>query len=193
MTCDDIRNWLLLQDSGELPEAQRLLLVQHCEACSSCRALQEELDLLHRMAASGRVKAGPSAQVMAAIHTAALQECARKPIVAPYWKVALAAAATLLLCLTGLRQVGFHGTRGETIATEIVPLSALVMGHDLEPDSLFTGETDMAILADQMLILQGMKEDSLEEVFNEVISPEDSHSTVPQWNSNAASHPEKRV
>ena len=76
-------------------------------------------------------------------------------------------------------------------ATEIVSLVALVMGNEGSQAS-YSDESDMTILADQLLILQGMKMDSQIDLMDDFTSLEDNQPTTLQWNSISGPRPEKR-
>jgi hypothetical protein len=191
MNCEAARTSLLLQDSGELPGNELPPLLNHLKSCRPCRDFQVELESLrHALACQAAALPGPSPRVMGTIRAAA-RECHPAPrwMMRPYWKSALAAAAGLLLCLAGIRLLA-PGSRDHAspVATEILPLAALIMGIDAyeEPSS---GYSDLAALANQLLILQEMTtEFSDDDTANEFISPEDNLPTTLQWHNSSESH-----
>ena len=129
----------------------------------------------------------PSKDVLAALHSAARHSTRFHWLVTPTWRPALAAAASMLLCLTGVRfmlsDMG-SGSYSRNAATEIVPLSAWVMGSD-EDQVAAKGDSAMSLLADQMLILQGMKVEAAEETASESTGSEDSRPTTLLWNNSS--------
>lgn len=193
MNCKTIMNLILLQDSGELGEADGNTLSLHLASCESCRHDQDQLASLRQsLVAVCPAPPGPSAATLEAIRSAA-----RKPghlhwAAWPVWRVALAVAAGLTLCVAGLRILAPQPARltGTSVATEIVPLAALVMGEEASLETLAT-DSCPAALTDQLLILQGMQDDSREEWINELISPSDSFPTTLRWNNSSGPRPEK--
>ena len=191
MNCEAARTLMLLQDSGELPGSEHPPLENHLKSCRTCRDFQAELEALrHALACQAPALPGPSPEVMATIRAAAMAHPdALNWRMTPYWKSALATAAGLLLCLAGIRFLA-PGPRDHAspVATEILPLAALIMGIDAyeEPSS---GYSDIAALANQLLILQEMKAElGDDETANEFISPEDNLPTTLQWNNSSESH-----
>ncbi len=161
MKCNEIQNLVLLEDSGEITAGQRQTLARHLEACADCRALQSRLALLRQTLGTADLsRITPSAKVLETI-----RDAARKPRprfhwhLAQPWKVALATAASLTLCLTGVQVVN---SRQAT--------------------------SDMEALAEQLVILQeeNLKaaDDAAEEDF---ISLEDGLTTTLRGNSIPAS------
>lgn len=186
MNCDKAQLLLLLQDSGELPDRQAPALSTHLKDCAACRAYQDDLALCKQVLASTPPAVSSSSrEVMAVIRAAASLATRQHPhwALTPYWKSVLAAAAGLMLCLAGLRLFapGHHG-KALPVATEILPLAALIMGGDdyVEPAA---GTSDIAALADQLLILQEMKTEFCDETPDDIMLPEDTLPTTLQWNN----------
>lgn len=190
MNCSDMHNMLLLQDSGEITDSERQELAAHLNDCAACRALRADLAVLRRaLNASPVAQSGPSQDVLGAIRKAAGEHRfkSRWQMGHP-WRAALSAAAGLVICLTGVRFLNapssLSGVKsaGSGVATEILPLSAIVMGSEADLDS-YSGDTELEVLADQLLILQGMKVDARDDLMDESSQPEDSQPTALQWNS----------
>lgn len=201
MNCEEVKILILLQDSGELPESRKQVLESHMATCATCREQQKELGQLRKaMQSTYAGMPRPSDATLQAIQSAAEQQTTHvRWVVWPAWKVAMAAAAGLLLCLTGLQVMTpapvFRGRTlgtGPIVATEIVPLASFVMGDETNLES-YSGDSAMGMLADQLLILQGMKVDSREDLMDDVISPEDNLPTTLQWNNSSEARPETRV
>jgi hypothetical protein len=197
MNCTQIENLILLQDSGELTGRQRQDLDRHLAECPACRQSQTDLSLLRKVLKDTPAsRTSPSPAILESIRTAAERHTLRTPrqLSIP-WRGILAAAASLAICLTSLKFMAPHQptsarVTGDSVATEIVSLIALVMGNE-EFDASYSNESDMTILADQLLILQGMKVDSRTDLMDDFTSLEDNQPTTLQWNSNSGPRPEK--
>ena len=202
MNCNDSINMILLRDSGELSPLLQETLEAHLKTCAPCRASVSALSGMHQVIQSMNGTAmGPSLNVTGVIHAAAQEQALRSRwTISPFWRVAMAAAAVIALCLTGVRFLSpsLPSSQPYTaslhpVATELVPLAALVMGGtETAMDSCY-GDSDLAVLADQLLILQGVKTDAREDLTGDPISPEDNRPTTLQWNSSFESLPEIRV
>ena len=202
MNCNESINMILLRDSGELSPLQQETLEAHPKAGAPCRASVAALSGMHQVIHSMNGNArGPSAKVIDVIHAAAREHTHRSRwTITPFWRVAMAAAAVIALCLTGVRFMApaLPSSQPYTaslhpVATELVPLAALVMGGtETAMDSCY-GDSDLAVLADQLLILQGVKTEARDDLTGEPTSPEDNRPTTLQWNSNFESLPERRV
>ena len=196
MNCTQIENWILLQDSGELTDRQRQDLDRHLAECPACRQSQADLSLLRKvLKETPASRTSPSPAILESIRDTAERHALRTPrqLSIP-WRGILAAAASLAICLTSLK---FMGTQPavptqahHSAATEIVPLVALVMGNE-NSQANYSDESNMTILADQLLILQGMKVDSRTDLMDDFTSLEDNQPTTLQWNSNSEPRPEK--
>ncbi|MEI6516208.1 MAG: hypothetical protein WCO77_09525 [bacterium] len=126
MHCNEIQNLILLEDSGEITAGQRQPLAGHLEACADCRALKTELASLRQTLGTADLsRITPSRKVLETIQTAA-----RKPHprfhwhLAQPWKVALATAASLTLCLTGVQVMNSRQATSniEALAEQLVIL-----------------------------------------------------------------------
>jgi len=201
MNCKQSEKLILLKDSGELNGSDLLSLDGHLNVCSTCREFDSALSHLRLVVQREHdMPNGPSSSVLEAIQVAAGNKASRVHWTeTPFWKVAMAVAAGLAVCLTGIRflaptqLIQQSPTEENSIATEIVPLVALVMGGNDSSLDNYSGESDLSILADQLLILQGMKVDAREDAMIESTSPEDNFPTTLLWNSNSESHPERCV
>ena len=196
MNCTQIENLILLQDSGELTDPQRQDLDRHLAECPACRQSQADLSLLRKvLKETPTSQTSPSPAILKSIRDAAECHTLRTPrqLSIP-WRGILAAAASLAICLTSLKFMGTHPAvptlAHHSAAMEIVPLVALVMGNE-DSQANYSDESNMTILADQLLILQGMKVDSRTDLMDDFTSLEDNQPTTLQWNSNSEPRPEK--
>ena len=196
MNCTQIENLILLQDSGELTNRQRQDLDRHLAECPACHQSQADLSLLRKVLKdSPASRTSPSHAILESIRAAAERHALRTPrqLSIP-WRGILAAAASLAICLTCLKFMAIHhaapALANNSVATEIVSLVALVMGNEGSQVN-YSDESNMTILADQLLILQGMKVDSRTDLMDDFTSLEDNQPTTLQWNSNSGLRPEK--
>ncbi|MEI6788690.1 MAG: zf-HC2 domain-containing protein [bacterium] len=196
MNCTQIENLILLQDSGELTDRQRQDLDRHLAECPACRQSQADLSLLRKvLKETPTSRTSPSPAILKSIRDAAERHTLRTPrqLSIP-WRGILAAAASLAICLTSLKFMGTHPAvptlAHHSAAMEIVPLVALVMGNE-DSQANYSEESNMTILADQLLILQGMKVDSRTDLMDDFTSLEDNQPTTLRWNSNFEPRPEK--
>lgn len=201
MNCNEFEKLALLEDSGELSRTQQDLLRNHLLGCDSCRRFRAVLSPLRQgLQAGGLAQATPtpSPAVLKSILDAAERHNRRNPWALNIpWQGVLAAAASLALCLAGLRFLSpgplGHASPGVAkvqAATELIPLVALVMGGEASLEA-YNGESEMSVLADQLLILQGMKVETREDLRDELSPLEDSQPTTLQWNSSPELHPER--
>ncbi len=196
MNCTQIEKLILLQDSGELTGRQQQDLDDHLTECAVCRQIRADLHLLrHVLKETPAYLAAPSPAILESIQDAARRHAMQtpRPLSIP-WRGILAAAASLAICLTSLKFITTPSVNPSlaehSAATEIVPLVALVMGDESASEN-YSDESDMTILADQLLILQGMKVDSQNDLMDDFTSLEDNQPTTLQWNNKSGSHPEK--
>ncbi|MEI7880260.1 MAG: hypothetical protein WCI95_05225 [bacterium] len=191
MNCEMIGQLLLLQDSGEISEAQQQELAQHLNDCSACRQLKGDLVSLRKtfIIEASRYP-GPSRHTLTVIRKAARRQHAPKPwIWAHPWPVALAAAASLALCLTTLRfsimpRSIAHDTSGQVpLATEIIPLIALITGNEAGQLTMEGDETELTVLANELLRLQDMAVEWPGEKMDTPTLPEDYQPTTLLWHN----------
>jgi len=201
MNCKIFETLILLKDSGEVTESESRTLEEHLNTCKTCRDLAADLASLHQVLQNQQnMTHAPSSTVLETIRVTADERVTGIHwAIRPLWKVALAAAACFVVFLTGIRfmapSLSKHRTPSPeySIAAEIMPLVDLVMGESDSSADLYSGESDLTILADHMLILQGVKIDSGDDLFSEFIEPEDTLPTTLQWNNNSESRLEKCV
>ena len=201
MNCPDFEKLALLQDSGELAESQRQALAEHLTLCPACRELRNQMVILRQTVKreSSRLPEGPSATVLETIHQAAVRHHRRNrwALTTP-WRGIWAAAASLALCLLGVKLLlGHPQAKSGAItvghhpgAIEIVPLVAILMDKETVPPQI-PGDTDLGVVANQLLILQGMNGDSQDEVAEEISLFEDNLPTTLQWHNSSGFRPEK--
>lgn len=194
MNCEEARNKILLTDSGELTESPQAELATHLESCGDCRSFSRQLGAMHALITSSRPALEPAEGSLGAIRAAAHRSVRLHWLASPAWRPVLAAAASLMLCLVGMRMIvlsSLSRSSGRNVATEIVPLSAWVMGSEAD-EVTARGDSAMSLLADQMLILQGLKVEPAEEVSLEATGPEESLPTTLLWRNSPAPLPETR-
>ena len=196
MNCTHIEKLILLQDSGELSGRQRQDLNGHLAECAACRQSRADLHLLRQVLKEAPASLGfPAPEILKSTREAAARHALRTPrSLSIPWRGILAAAASLAICLTSLKFIATPSVApslaDHSAATEIVPLVAMVMGNESSQEN-YSDESDMTILADQLLILQGMKVDSRNDLMDDFTSLEDNQPTTLQWNNNSEPHPEK--
>jgi len=201
MNCTTFETLILLKDSGEVTESESRTLDEHLNTCKTCRELASDLASLRQVFRNQQdMTRAPSPTVLETIRSTADEKISGIHwAMHPLWKVALATAACFVVFLAGVRFLAHSLSKHRTpspeysIASEILPLVDLVMGESDPSADLYSGKSDLTILADHMLILQGVKIDSGDDLFSEFIEPEDTLPTTLQWNNNSESHLEKCV
>lgn len=194
MKCVDIEKLILIQESGEISARQRQALAQHMANCTECLQFSADLDKMRELICDGKPDfSGPSIQTLANIrqeickpHTPSLK------ILTHPWRIALAAAAGLVIGLTPLIFSTGHTppshtySKQSTLATEIIPLITLIKGN--APATLFFEGEDSGLtaLADELLRLQETSWDYTEDMPENAILPEDYQPTTLQWNNTHA-------
>lgn len=195
MNCIDIEKLILLKDSGELPRRQQQELASHLQGCAACRQQLATLGTLRQAMQSSPVfQTEPSPAVLDSIRMAVERHSRLTPLTLSIpWRGIIAAAASVAICLASLIFFTRHSTgpsfAKNSAATEIVPLMALVMGNEVSQDN-YSGDSEMAVLADQLLILQGMKVDARDDLMDDFTSLEDNQPTTLLLNSRSGPHPE---
>ncbi len=94
--CDEMRQLILLEDSGELTREKAGELGRHLAECSECDAYRNDVGLLMQEGRSALPDAAPSAEAVSSI----LEQAARPQNVVRFpnlWRYAAAAAAVLVL------------------------------------------------------------------------------------------------
>ena len=67
MTCDEIKNCILLMEAGELEPSHRAVITSHVENCADCKTFYDEQQLITRLADKALPTAEPSQDVINAI------------------------------------------------------------------------------------------------------------------------------
>lgn len=191
MNCMDIEPLILLQDSGEISDIQQQKLIMHLENCAACRKLSADLGLLRKTIRDGsNIHTGPLPSTLAHIREAATGHHTPKMWIFTHpWPVAFAVAASLLFCLTTLRFVVAPPALAPTIAaqashaTEIIPLIAMITGMEPRQLPLEGDDTELTILANELLRLQGMAVEGSDEKTDSTTQPEDYQPTTLLWNN----------
>jgi len=191
MNCSDMETLLLLQDSGEISDAQRLELAQHLNGCAACLELRADLASLRKtLRTKSLYQPGPSQEVLKSIRDAAELQITRKRwMSARPWRMAVAAAACLAICLTTTRflfvspKVALEPLPRNSLATELIPLVAIIMGTETEPLLATSEDSSLTILANELLRLQGMTVELPDEKGDDLIQPGDYPPTTLLWNN----------
>lgn len=158
MNCTDMASFVLLQDSGEILPSQQQELDEHLITCAACRTLKADLGILRNtLRAEANQRTGPSRQTLTLIRKAAQRRTSPWVISAP-WRIALATAASLALCLTTLRfsMSPTPPAAQAAMATEIIPLIAIITGVDHGRLTMEGDDTELTVLANELLRLQEM-------------------------------------
>ena len=106
------------------------------------------------------------------------------------WPVALAAAASLALCLTTLRfsimprSIAPDTSDQGSLATEIIPLIAIITGQEPIQLTIEGDETELTVLANELLRLQDMAVEWPGDKMDSPTLPEDYQPTTLLWNNN---------
>lgn len=191
MKCTDAGQLILLQDSGEISVLQQDALAQHMATCTACRQFSADLTRMRALITCSKHEwPGPSSQALLNIRLQAQKPRTLTPrILAHPWPIALAAAAGLILCLTVLRfsvlplpAPNTQAGPGE-LASEIIPLIALITGNDTSAMSLEEGDAGLTALANELLRLQDPAGEWSEDTPGSITLPEDCHPTTLQWNN----------
>lgn len=106
MKCEAYRDWILLEQSGELPAFRARRLSRHVAGCADCRAYRH--DLLRVMEAAREPEAATAPAVLDRIRSTARREAGRsveirlRPSPLPAtWRPALVYAALSVVALLG--------------------------------------------------------------------------------------------
>jgi len=191
MNCADAELLVLLMDSGEISTAQHHDLVDHLKDCEACRTLSREMASLRQTYATETdPHPGPSQQTLTRIRKAAKQHHTRRfQIIHHPWPIAIAAAASLIFCFATLRFANTSPPRVPALsaqgshAVEIIPLIAMITGREPNQITMEGDETELTVLADELLRLQDMAIDWPGETKDSLILPEDYLPTTLQWNN----------
>ncbi len=190
MNCVDMEPLILLMDSGEISETQKRVLMKHLSECQACRQQNTDLATLHQCLRTHVLHpAGPSRQTLDHIRQAAQRPSSAKVWLRHPWPIAIAAAASLALCLTTL-----HFSQGPSVKTpalvsqkghavEIIPLIAMITGTGITPLVTESNETELTVLANELLRLQEMAIDWPGDKMEIPTPPEDYQPTTLLWNS----------
>lgn len=194
MKCSNVEHLILLQDSGELSSQQAQMLTQHMASCPSCRQYAADLPRLRvLMASDGAILPTPSSHTLLNI-----RQAAGKPRSLPLrifthpWPIALAAAAGLILCLVIPRLFSLPTpainaySKQNTLATEIIPLIALITGNAPAQLSQEEDDSGLSTLANELLRLQEASGDVADDALEGLTPPEDYQPTTLQWHSTRA-------
>jgi hypothetical protein len=184
--CGQMRQWLLLADSGELESRRQARLEAHLRGCADCRRCRDESRLL--LAAAGRAltAAEPAAATLARIRRRARSRVSRPGAHILNWPrplvLAAACAASLLLVLGGMLMLsrgtgegsGLAGGPGAAANDEQL-LDALVDEYmSAAPEAELDDDTER--LAAQLLLIEALDREELIES-GEIIQPLESGTT----------------
>lgn len=191
MKCTDAGQLILLQDSGEISALQKEALAQHRETCATCRQFSEDLVNMRTLISGSKPEGlGPSAQLLFNIRHQAQQPRTPTPSILTHsWHIALAAAAGLILCLTILKFTWLPLPTPDTqagqggLASEIIPLIALITGNEASAISLEEGDAGLTALANELLRLQDPAGEWSDDTPESITLPEDYLPTTLQWHN----------
>ena len=191
MNCPQIEPLVLLQDSGEISEDQQQELASHLNTCADCRKLKTDLDRLRQTLHEGAHDLrGPSRHTLTLIRKAAKRRRSPAPwVMSAPWRIALATAASLILCLTTLQFIHSPPPPADqpSLATEIIPLIAIITGSESGHLALEGENTELTVLANELLRLQEMSFEWPVDKKESPIPPEDYQPTTLQWNNSPGS------
>jgi hypothetical protein len=192
MNCTDFEKLILLEDTSEISREQQQALEVHLASCTDCQKVKTDLALLkNRFALATTGHSGPSQLTLSRILNAAQPHQPRKTwFIQHRWPLALAAAACLALCLSTLQFTRVPhpiipcANDQTSLASEIIPLIAMVTG--IEPEQLIgtVNDSEITILADEFLRIQDITLDYPADISDSTTLPEDYQPTTLQWNSN---------
>ena len=197
MNCTEMATLVLLQDSGEITPGQQQALDEHVRTCAACQKLKADLGVLrHTLQAEASHLPGPSPRTLSLIRKATAHRPAPAfRLISTPWRIALATAAGLALCLTTLRfglAPGQPAAQAE-LASEIIPLIALITGNDDGVLPLKGDDAELTILANELLRLQDMSSEGTTEQRESATPHEDYQPTTLLWNNNPGSQSERCV
>ena len=167
MNCIEMRKLILLQDSGEISELQRLELESHLIGCPDCRQHLASLDWVRQAVKTVTpTRTSPSNKVMESIHEEARKHHTRFHwhLSLP-WKAALVAAASLVICLSSVQL--FTRSPGQPGNTQSTTQDA----------------ADLEALTKQLLMLQEANMNAAEELADDFILLEDRQPTTLRGNN----------
>ncbi len=191
MNCSNMEQLVLLKDSGEISRDQEQELMMHVEVCSECRKATDDLGLLRNTyIAATLALPGPSQEAIGRI----LKAAKGRPSAATWlWShpktVALAAAASLIFCLTSTyvskapSLIKPIASAHNINATEIIPLIAMITGTEPSLLTMEGEESELAVMASELLRLQDMNMEGTADRIDEAILSEDYQPTTLLWNN----------
>lgn len=192
MNCKKTRDFLLLQDSGELAADLEQTLEAHLAGCRECAGFKAFLARAHDAVALSLHDREPAERVMDAVAARIDETCVEKVLPFAGWGRVLGLAASLMV-VVGL---AVYMTGMKPSNSDIHEISALasVVGEE-QPGAtgaVESGSRDemLKALGRQLLAAEGLADEGFGE---EAIILGDSDSTDPQSNSTSASRPEGRA
>lgn len=193
MNCTDAEQLILLKDSGEISDIQVQTLVEHLSGCAACCELTGDLDSLRKTMKAGSINLpAPSRQTISRIRKVAKRQANNTPWIMSYpWPTVLAAAASITLFVSILRfSPGLSSVAPLTLtagsgshAIEIIPLIAMITGSEESPLIMEGDETELTVLANELLRLQDMPTEWPGDKTEATILPEDYQPTTLLWNN----------
>jgi anti-sigma factor RsiW len=151
MNCDEFEKQVLLEQSGELAEKNRILLERHQAQCDRCRAFREAGTAILD-AARAVLPTEPDADILRRVQNHATAR-ATSPILLFYRPgiQALACAAALLLAVAGW--LLFTPRNGEMRLHDMNIIITMMMDEETLVDQVDSGEgaTDLKALAELLL------------------------------------------
>ncbi|OVE74060.1 hypothetical protein BVX94_01915 [bacterium B17] len=192
MNCEEIRNQMLLAQSGELPASEIESLKHHLENCEECQNYSQLLDLI---AANSRPydTEGPSQATMARIHDTMSDTNESKSIIMfPGFVRILAYAAVFAMLIGGalLLPESESQTAGIDNLKDLIAIASEDESYTMQSNGAQDCESEIRVLAEQLLKYQeGNSVYFIEEVF----LPLEPEPTALQFHNTPESPQEKCV
>lgn len=156
MNCEEIKNQILLAQSGELPDVQIKALKNHIDSCEECRQYARLLDIVSAHSNPYNVD-GPSPETLAQVRNAISEGCKHKPLIMfPAFARMLAYAALFALLTGGALLIPQENSRQAGI-DNLKDLIALVSDDNsfaTQNNSTKDPEKELRSLAEQLLKYQ---------------------------------------
>jgi len=165
MNCNDYRNDILLESSGELSVKRRECLQKHLSGCAECSGYAADLQKVASISEKSLNSAVPSGRVITGIMETARSRRQSRRILFPQpafqW---LAYAAALLIVVSGWQTISRNGGEESVKNQNIRQLNTIVgMIEESGEGSIDVfDDTDLDAFADRLLIMQGFGHDEFE-------------------------------
>ncbi len=185
MSCEKMRDKILLAESGELTEREKRKLEAHLAVCADCRAYCGNAREIVSMALNTQIVKDTPQDVLARICSTGekRRKCATGIIIfRPIVMQVLAYAAVLALFIGGWTMLKY-GNEQTSRMNEIGVILDMVSDDTMmgdEYESAINETSSLKELADQLLIIEGLMADDLIDGLDEEDLIEDSQPAVLQ-------------